>query len=245
MSPCQNTIVLETRQVGRRIIKNGGVIRTVEGVSYSFFKAHIYNLVGPSGAGKSSFLRLLNRLDEPSEGEVLYFGKPLASYPPTQLRKKVSMLFQSPYLFPGKVRDNLLYCCGDKSPEEIESLLIRVGLSPDFADKDAEDISGGERQRVAIARALSLEPEVLLLDEPTASLDPSSSQTIERLVLKLADELCLTTIIVTHNPDQARRLGGETILLVKGRLIESGQTETILTTPETELGMKYINKELI
>jgi len=244
MSPCHDTIVLETRKVGREIKKNGNTIRTVDDVSYTFNKGHIYNLIGPSGAGKSSLLRLLNRLDEPTEGEVRFFDKPLAFYPPTELRRKVSMLFQTPYLFAGTVRDNLHFCCCDLSDVKIGQLLTRVGLDASFADKDAEEISGGERQRVAIARALSLEPEVVLLDEPTASLDPSSSQTIEELILRLTEELCLTTIIVTHNPNQAIRLGGETLFLVKGRLVETGETAKVLKDPDTDLARKYINREL-
>ncbi|MBN2225985.1 MAG: ATP-binding cassette domain-containing protein [candidate division Zixibacteria bacterium] len=241
---CHNTVVLETRHAGRQIIKNGNAIRTVDNVSYAFNKAHIYNLIGPSGAGKSSLLRLLNRLDEPTEGEVRFFDKPLAEYPPTELRRMVSMLFQTPYLFPGTVRDNLQFCCCDLTDDKIGQLLTRVGLDESFAGKDADDLSGGERQRVAIARALSLEPEVLLLDEPTASLDPTSSQTIEDLILRLSEELCLTTIIVTHHPNQALRLGGETLFLVKGRLVETGKTEKVLKDPETELARKYINREL-
>jgi UDP-glucose/iron transport system ATP-binding protein len=250
MSLCGQTKIIETRNVGRLVSNSKGSFRTVDSLSYSFQKGQIYNIVGPSGAGKSSFLRLLNRLDEPTEGEILFYDKSLPSYPPTELRKKISMLFQIPYLFPGTVQDNLEYCCkGSQGRKKVETdpavYLERVGLSRDFAGKQAEDISVGEKQRVAIARALVLEPEVLLLDEPTSALDPSSAQKIERLILSLSKDLCLTVIMVTHNPEQAIRLGGETIFLVGGKMIESGETSQVLTNPSTELGRRYINKELV
>jgi putative ABC transport system ATP-binding protein len=244
MSPCSDTIILETQNVTREVSKNGRELKTVDDLSYIFKKGGVYNIVGPSGAGKSSFLRLLNRLDEPISGEIRFYDQPLTSYPPTQLRKKVAMLFQTPYLFPGTVRDNLQYCCKDKSDGTIEEYLLRVGLSPDYAEMDVENLSVGEKQRVAIARSLVLEPEVLLLDEPTSALDPASSKKIEQLILSLSADLCLTVIVVTHHPEQAKNLGGETLLLVKGRLVEAGATSQILTEPKTELGLKYINKEL-
>ena len=242
--------IIETRNV-TRIVGNGlNSITTVADISYAFNKGEIYSIVGPSGAGKSSFLRLLNRLDDPSEGEILFHNKLLATYPPTELRKKAAMIFQIPYLFPGTVKDNLEYCCRfKKSPDDqtriMGGLLERAGLHREFLEKNAADLSVGEQQRVAIARSLVLEPEVLLLDEPTSALDPTSAQIIEQLILSLSRDLHLTFIIVTHNPEQAKRMGGETLLLVKGRLIESGRTEDILDRPQSESGRKYINRELI
>lgn len=244
MSPCHETIIIETRNLTREIPKNAGCIRTVDAVSFRFNKGLVYNVVGPSGAGKSSFLRLLNRLDEPTSGDVLFYGEPLPSYKPTELRRKVSMLFQIPYLFAGTVRDNLNYCHSENHDLDTDFCLKRMGLDPEFSDKDADDLSVGEKQRVAMARSLVQNPEVLLLDEPTSALDPTSSRKIEELILSLAKELCLTVIIVTHNPEQALRLGGRTLLLVAGKLVESGDTKEILTNPETEMGQKYINKEL-
>jgi len=244
MSPCNDTIILETREVVREVPKNGKLFRTVNSISSKFNKGLIYNIVGPSGAGKSSFLRLLNRLDEPTAGEVLYLDSAIQSYKPVELRKKISMLFQTPYLFPGKVSDNLEYCCADANGEAAREYLSKVGLKPEMADMNAEELSVGEKQRVAIARSLLLQPEVLLLDEPTSALDPTSSKKIEKLIMDLSADLCLTVIMVTHNPEQALRLGGKTLLLVKGELIESGETTDVLTNPSTELGRQYIDMEL-
>jgi putative ABC transport system ATP-binding protein len=242
---CNETIIIAVKNLTREISKNGNIIRTVDAITYQFNKGTIHNIVGPSGAGKSSLLRLLNRLDEPTGGEILFFDRPVSSYRPTELRKKVSMLFQIPYLFAGTVRDNLDYCCPGNQKPDPGMLLNRVGLKGNFLDKDAADLSVGEKQRVAIARSLILEPDVLLLDEPTSALDPSSSKKIEDLILTLAGQLCLTVIIVTHNPEQALRLGGKALLLADGKLIESGDAGDVLTSPTTELGRKYIHKELI
>lgn len=244
MSALSGSVILEARNLTREVSRNGSCLRLVDSISYQFHRGLIYTIVGPSGAGKSSLLRLFNRLDEPTGGEVLFSGQPLASYKPTELRKKVSMLFQTPYLFSGTVRDNLAYCCPDKKGPGAGFHLSRVGLKPDFADKNSADLSVGEKQRVAIARALVQEPDVLLLDEPTSALDPASSRRIEELTLSLVDELHLTVIMVTHAPEQAIRLAGESLLLVAGKLVECGKSKDILTNPATELGQKYINKDL-
>ncbi len=244
MSPCNEIVILKANNLTRQIISNGKTLRTVENINFSFNKGRVYNLVGPSGAGKTSFLRLLNRLDEPTEGEILFYDQSLISYKPTELRKKIAMLFQIPYMFEGTVRRNIEYCCPIGESDDINNILNRVGLTADYTEKDTENLSVGEKQRIALARALVQKPEVLLLDEPTSSLDPSASKKIEELILALSRELCLTIIIVTHHPDQALRLGGETLLLVKGRLIESGNTDRVLISPQSEDGQKYISNEL-
>jgi len=188
MSPGKETAILETKNISREVARNGTAFKTVDSVSFEFHKCKNYNIIGPSGSGKTSFLRLLNRLDEPSEGEILYQNKPLNSFKPTELRKNISLLFQEPYLFPGTVKSNLEYCEAGCTESDIKFHLERVGLKADFTKTDVSELSVGERQRVAIARSLILKPEVLLLDEPTASLDPSSSQTIEQLILSLYRE---------------------------------------------------------
>ncbi|RKX20795.1 MAG: phosphate ABC transporter ATP-binding protein [Candidatus Zixiibacteriota bacterium] len=244
MTPCQDTVIIEARNVSRQVTANGNIKKTVDNFSYAFHKGNIYNIIGPSGAGKTSFLRLLNRLDDPTEGKILYQNNRLESYQPTQLRKNISLIFQEPYLFPGTVGTNLEFCKSDCTQNEIKFHLERVGLNFQFSGKDVSELSVGEKQRVAIARSLILKPEVLLLDEPTAALDPTSSQTIERLLLSLIKEFCLTAIMVTHNPEQAKRMGGFTLLMVSGRLVEDGETAELLTNPKTESGQKYIRREL-
>jgi len=244
MSDNCSDIILKVSEVSREIAGNGTRKKTVDSISFNFQKCRNYNIIGPSGAGKSSFLRLLNRLDDPTSGEIYFKQKPLTLYKPTELRKNISFLFQEPYLFPGKVKDNLEYCQKDCTDGDIKFHLERVGVNHAFAQKDVAELSVGERQRVAIARSLMMKPDILLLDEPTSSLDPSSAKTIEKLILSLLAEADLTTIIVTHNPEQARRMGGVTLLLVSGQLAESGETNELLTDPKTELGKKYVSWSL-
>jgi putative ABC transport system ATP-binding protein len=151
-------------------------------------------LVGPSGAGKTTLLRLLNRLDDPDEGVVLFEGCDVRECDVLDLRRRVQSVGQVPVTFPGTVADNV---GGDT-----RALLQRVGLDPSLADREADRLSVGEAQRMALARSLALSPDVLALDEPTSALDVATKRGIERLVRELADS-GLTVVMVTHDPRQA------------------------------------------
>jgi putative ABC transport system ATP-binding protein len=218
---------LETRHVSRKVA--GRVL--VQDVSVQVLAGEILAIVGPSGAGKSSFLRLLNRLDEPTSGTVLLKSQDYRSITPRELRRRVGMVMQTAYLFPGTVAANIAfgpYQCGKiLAPAQIEGLLERVGL-PGLADRDVSNLSGGEAQRVALARTLANEPEVLLLDEPTSALDEASVSGIEKLILGIVRERRMTCLIVTHNRTQAERLAGRTMVMQAGRLAEIGPTEQVL-----------------
>jgi len=159
-------------------------------------------IVGPSGAGKTTLLRLLNRLDDPDDGEVLFEGRDVRSYDVIALRKRVQYVSQVPVTFPGTVADNV-------GPGNVHgdtaALLTRVGLDPALATRTADRLSVGEAQRMCLARALALGPECLLLDEPTSALDDGSRGGIEALVRSLADE-GLTVVMVTHDRRQAEEL---------------------------------------
>ena len=154
-------------------------------------------MVGPSGAGKSTLLRLLNRLDDPDAGEVLFEGRDVRSYDVLDLRRRVQYVGQVPVTFAGTVAENV----GTETPQ----LLERVGLDVALASREADRLSVGEAQRMCRARALARHPECLLLDEPTSSLDTISKTGIERLIRSLADE-GLTVVMVTHDPRQANDL---------------------------------------
>jgi len=245
MSNDLDNTIIQLENLSRELDKNGNRVIIIDTVSFSFERGKVYNIVGPSGSGKSSLLRLMNRLDESSSGNILFNNKDIKSYPPTEIRKKVNLLFQTPHLFSGSVSDNIEYCCDLSESDNIDSILEKVGLDKSFSGRNADDLSVGQKQRVALARSLVLNPEVLLLDEPTSALDPATSKKIEELILNLSQEFGLTIIIVTHNPDQALRLGGETLLIVDGKLVESGRTDEVLRNPKTGLGLKYINKELL
>jgi putative ABC transport system ATP-binding protein len=188
-----------SRQVAEKVI--------VSDVSFDVKAADLLGIVGASGSGKSSLLRLLNRLDEPTRGTVYLNGQDYRQLPPRELRRRVGMVTQRPYLFPGDVASNLRFGPaqrGEVVPDEvIARLLDQVGLSG-FARQEASVLSGGEQQRVSLARTLANRPEVLLLDEPTSALDEESKLGIEDLIKSLVRDHGLTCVMVTHDRDQAQ-----------------------------------------
>jgi len=186
-------------------------------------------VVGPSGAGKSMLLRLLNRLEVPSEGEIRFRGRPLDTLDPLALRRQVGMVFQRPAPFPGTVRDNL--AVADPDPEggddDYIAALCSADLGPEFLDRSADELSGGEAQRMCLARTLVTHPSALLMDEPTAALDRDARLRLERTARTLADD-GRPLVWVTHDLDQCARLADETVVLVAGRVAEGGTRERFL-----------------
>jgi putative ABC transport system ATP-binding protein len=179
-------------------------------------------VVGPSGAGKSTLLRLLNRMEEPSAGEVRFRGRPVRSYDVLELRRRVGLLMQRPTAFPGTVLDNLRAGAPALTEDEGRALLDRVGLPAEaFLHRVTDDLSGGEAQRVCLARALAVRPEVLLLDEATSALDPFAAQVVERVVRELADG-GLTVVMVSHDLGQARRVADDLLVVAAGRVAATG-----------------------
>ncbi len=175
-------------------------------------------LAGPSGAGKSSLLRLLNRLDDPHEGNVTWDGRDVRTWEPTELRRRVAMVFQRA---PVTVLDNLRVACPDLEGGAAAAALERVGLEPVLLERTATDLSGGEAQRMCFARALATEPQVMLADEPTASLDGAARRTIEALGRDLADG-GMPFVWVSHDVVQLRRLADHVIVLVGGAVAATG-----------------------
>ena len=186
-------------------------------------------IVGPSGAGKSTVLRLLNRLADPDTGSIAYRGKPLSEYEPLALRCEVSLVPQLPALLEGTVESNLLYAAGLAGKElDAERCLRLAGLDPDFAGRDVAKLSVGEQQRAMLARALAQEPAVLLLDEPTSALDQVARDAIETTLAELRRALDISIVLVSHDPEQARRLGDWVVRLEQGRAIEAGPIEEVM-----------------
>ena len=219
--------MLETRHLSRSI----GQRLLVNDVSVQVAAGEILAVVGPSGAGKSSFLRLLNRLDEPTGGTVLLESADYRSIAPQELRRRVGMVMQTAFLFPGTISANIAFGPRQRgeimAPTQIATLLERVGLSG-FAERDISNLSGGEAQRVALARTLANAPQVLLLDEPTSALDEASVRGVEELVLGLVQERRMACVIVTHNREQAIRLADRTMIIEAGRLVAIGATREVL-----------------
>ena len=218
----------------------------------SFHRGRIYGIIGPSGAGKSTFLRLVNLLELPTSGEIYFKGEPVAlnGRPDVRARREMTMVFQKPLLFRTSVEENIAYGLkARRFPREeikarVESLLEKVGLK-ELARRQAGTLSGGEAQRVAIARAVAFEPALLLLDEPTANLDPLNVELIEQLILDLNRDTEMTIIIVTHNIFQARRIAGEVIFLHEGRIVEKGETEEIFTSPRDPRTKAFVEGRMI
>jgi putative ABC transport system ATP-binding protein len=208
---------MELREVS---LERGG--RTVlHTTSATFPRDEVSAIVGPSGAGKTSLLRCLNRLEEPSAGSVFLDSTDITTFDPTELRRRVGMIFQTPAMFEGGVRGNLVYGLASVAEENMLTALASAGLGPEFLERDSSALSVGQAQRVCIARALVRRPEILLMDEPTSALDRDAAARIERLVASL-NESGLTVILVTHNLDQALRLAHHAVLLVDGRVVTAG-----------------------
>jgi putative ABC transport system ATP-binding protein len=191
--------------------------------------AGVTAIIGPSGAGKSTLLRLLNRLADPDAGTIAYWDRPLAAYDPLALRREVSLVPQLPALLEGTVESNLAYAAG-LAGKDLDSArcLSLAGLAPDFAARDVARLSVGEQQRAMLARALAQEPAVLLLDEPTSALDQVARDAIEATFVQLRCELGISIVLVSHDPEQARRLGDWVVRLEGGRAIDSGPIEEVM-----------------
>lgn len=213
----------------------------------------IYGIMGPSGAGKSTLLRILNLLTPPTRGKIYYRGQDiyaLKSKDRLAIQRKMTMVFQKPVLFNATVRENVAYGLKIRGAgrgniaKKVNAALKRVGLEH-MAGRSALSLSGGESQRVALARAIVLDIEVLLLDEPTANLDPGNIAIIEQLIKRLNRERKLTVIMVTHNIFQAQRIADEVIFLHSGQLVEKASTEKIFSAPEDRRTRQFINGEMI
>ena len=230
--------------------------QTLKNVNMSIFQNRVTAIIGPSGCGKSTFIRLLNRMNDliPNtrvEGRILLDNRNI--YDPgvdvVALRRKVGMVFQKPNPFPKSIRDNLSYGLkinGIKSTDSIENTIRRsleeAALWDEVKDRLNESalrLSGGQQQRLCIARCLAVEPEVILFDEPCASLDPISTKRIEELIEQLKQRY--TIVIVTHNMQQAARVSDYTAFMYLGELIEFGPTEKIFTIPENKHTEDYIS----
>jgi phosphate transport system ATP-binding protein len=228
----------------------------VSNVSLPIRQGEVLALIGPSGCGKTTMLRSLNRMTELTatatrSGRITLDGEEIHALEVTQLRRRVSMVFQQPNPFPMSVFDNVAYALREqalKRPRRTElrpavlDALERAGLLDEVKDR-LEDaalrLSGGQQQRLCIARALAAGPEVLLLDEPCSALDPRSTATIEDLIVRLRDDVAI--VIVTHNLQQAYRVADRVAFMYLGELVEYGPTERIFGQPEVTRTREYVS----
>ncbi|MDD3168402.1 MAG: ATP-binding cassette domain-containing protein [Eubacteriales bacterium] len=202
-------------------------------------------IIGPNGAGKSTLLNLIAGLMKPTDGSLLYGEEETAVAP----FREMTMVFQAPYLIRTTVDKNIAYPLklrgwGNAQIEErVGELAEELGLT-DFRKQKSWKLSGGETQKVALARALSFRPKLLLLDEPTANVDPATTAEIERMLRKINEKEGTTVILITHNLVQAKRVCREVLFMNQGKVVEFGAAERVLRDPEQELTKRFVDGEL-
>jgi tungstate transport system ATP-binding protein len=229
----------------RGLTYEAGGKRVIDAIDARIEGPGITVIMGPNGAGKSVLLRLMHGLIRPSDGEILWAGR----RPNRDLARRQAMVFQKPVLLRRSAAANIRHALGlrgidwDKRPARVEEALRLAGLERRAATP-ARTLSGGEQQRLCLARALSLEPDVLFLDEPTASLDPASTLLIERLLIE-AQRDGIKIIVVTHDVGQARRLAQDVIFLHHGRVIEHGTAKEFLDHPQSEAARAFVAGGLV
>lgn len=229
----------------RSIDKNYRALKALSSVSLEAEGGKIVVLIGVNGAGKTTLMRIIAGLEEPNSGNILFDKQSLNS---GELRKIATMVFQRTAMFDRSVYDNVAYGLqvrGENEKEiakKVPIVLHSVGLT-NFEQRKARKTSGGEQQRIALARAFLLSPRILLLDEPTANLDPNNAVMIERAIAKRKKEDEII-IIATHNLAQAKRLGDEIVHIYNGKIVERASPEEFFNNPHSEITKKFINGEL-
>ena len=222
-----------------------GGVEILKGVGAGAPEGEITSIVGPSGAGKSTLLRAINRLVEPTAGEVYLDGEPTSEMDPLVLRRRVGMLFQLPALFGASVEDAILYGARLVGRDADAGRLLEMsGLDASYKDRDPQTLSVGQQQRVSIARALTLEPEVLLMDEPTSALDEAGRRKVEELIRGLNDRLGLTIVLVSHDLDQIQRVADRVVLLAAGRSEGQWSKEEFFSGEGREQAERFVSGRL-
>ena len=219
--------------------QRAGFARLLRDINLEVEKGEVFVVIGPTGSGKTTLLRILDLLDKPYAGDVYFDGVNLTgtSNSLTNVRRRMSMVFQKPIVFTGDVMANVIYplrvrSVGDSvARKRAVEMLATVGLEG-YGKRKAKKLSGGEAQRVALARAMITDPQLLLLDEPTANLDPASVRLIEELVLKFNKEKGVTVVMTTHDMSQGQRLAHRAGVLMQGELIQTGKPLEIFHAPE-------------
>ncbi len=231
------------RRSGKDILKN---------INIRVERGEVFALIGPTGAGKTTLLRLIDLIDTPTSGKIFFDGADMTASEKVRLeaRRRMAFVLQKPIVFNMSVYDNIAYGLRWRGEgrshirEKVNRILERVGLT-DYKSRNARTLSGGEVQRVAIARAITIEPEVLLLDEPTANLDPLSASRIEELIAGIIKQNAITVIMATHDMSQGQRLADRISVLVDGEILQTGGSRDIFTSPRNREVAEFIGMENI
>lgn len=232
--------------------KNFGKLEVLKGIDLSVMKGEVISIIGPSGGGKSTFLRCLNLLEIPDEGNIYFNGVDITTHKKdiSLYRQKIGMVFQSFNVFNNMtVLDNITLApmLEKKVPrkdaeEEAMALLKRVGLE-DKAKEYPRKLSGGQKQRLSIVRALAMHPEVMLFDEPTSALDPEMVKEVLNVIRDLARS-GMTTLVVTHEMAFAREISDRVLFICNGVITEEGNPETIFTCPQDPATIRFLSQVL-
>ena len=232
--------------------KSFGKVKVLKGIDENIKQGEVVVIIGPSGSGKSTFLRCLNLLESPTDGNIIFEGNNITDkkIDINKMREKMGMVFQQFNLFPHKtVLENLtiapIQVKGIKTDEAnkiAENLLNKVGLIEKSNDYPSS-LSGGQKQRIAIARALAMQPDVMLFDEPTSALDPEMVGEVLNVMKELAKE-GMTMVVVTHEMGFAKEVGDRILFMDDGKILESGSPEEIFNNPKNERTKDFLSKVL-
>lgn len=224
-----------------------GDMQILKKITGSFPEERITTIVGPSGSGKSTLLKLCNGLLSPDSGEIYVLDRPIGNFSPLELRRSVGIALQNAPMVKGTVYDNLalpmrLQGVNLREEEAAESLKD-VGLEEQLLHRNSADLSGGQQQKVSIARTLMNRPQILLLDEITSSLDRTSQQEVEELIVKINGKYGTAILWVTHNLEQAMRIGDCTWVMMNGEVAETGES-SLLAAPATAPVRQFVKGDV-
>jgi len=241
--PLIETVELCQKYGGRDILKN---------INLKVERGEVLALIGPTGAGKTTLLRLVDLLEMPSSGKIYFEGRDATESKKVrfQMRRRMAFVIQKPIVFNLSIYDNIacgLRWRGEKKAgiqQKVNGILEMIGLSA-YQDRNARTLSGGEAQRVAIARAIVTKPEVLLLDEPMANLDPLSAAKIEELITSIIHQYNTTIIMATHDMSQGQRLANRMGVLINGEILQTGDTREVFTSPQSREVAEFVGVDNI